>query len=79
MEIMTYYILLKTIIFMNKDCLNEMLFTYEKFASLIKDELVLCPTDFPYLYNKFEPTQIILGNKRHWRVVEETLCYFFNK
>lgn len=26
-----------------KDCLNEMLFTYEKFASLIKDELVLCP------------------------------------
>ena len=25
-----------------KDCLNEMLFTYEKFASLIKDELILC-------------------------------------
>jgi hypothetical protein len=52
-----------------KDCLNEMLFTYEKFASLIKDELVLCPSDFPYLYNKFQTTQIILGNKRHWRVV----------
>jgi hypothetical protein len=59
-----------------KDCLNEMLFTYEKFASLIKDELILCPSDFPYLYNKFEPTQIILGNKRHWRVVEETLVTF---
>jgi len=59
-----------------KDCLNEMLFTYEKFASLIKDELVLCPSDFPYLYNKFETTQIILGNKRHWRVVEETLVTF---
>jgi hypothetical protein len=59
-----------------KDCLNEMLFTYEKFASLIKDELILCPTDFPYLYNKFEPTQIILGNNRHWRVIEETLCTF---
>ncbi|MFM8422642.1 MAG: glycosyltransferase family 2 protein, partial [Candidatus Fonsibacter sp.] len=44
-----------------KDCLNEMLFTYEKFASLIKDELVLCPSDFPYLYNKIETTQIILG------------------
>jgi hypothetical protein len=43
-----------------KNCLNEMLFTYEKFASLIKDELVLCPSDFPYLYNKFETTQIIL-------------------
>jgi hypothetical protein len=59
-----------------KDCLNEMLFTYEKFASLIKDELILCPSDFPYLYNKFESTQIILGNKRHWRVVEETLVTF---
>jgi hypothetical protein len=59
-----------------KDCLNEMLFTYEKFASLIKDELILCPSDFPYLYNKFETTQIILGNKRHWRVVEETLVTF---
>ena len=59
-----------------KDCINEMLFTYEKFASLIKDELILCPSDFPYLYNKFEPTQIILGNRRHWRVIEETLVTF---
>ncbi|NCU74455.1 MAG: glycosyltransferase family 2 protein, partial [Candidatus Fonsibacter lacus] len=40
-----------------KNSLSEMLFSYEKFASLIKDELILCPTDFPYLYNKFEPTQ----------------------
>jgi hypothetical protein len=53
-----------------------MLFSYEKFASLIKDELIICPTDFPYLYNKFEPAQIILGNNRHWRVIEETLCTF---
>ena len=59
-----------------KQCLSEMLFTYEKFASLIKDELILCPSDFPYLYNKIEPTQIILGNNRHWRVVEETLVTF---
>ena len=60
----------------DQNSLSEMLFCYEKFASLIKDELILCPTDFPYLYNKFEPTQIILGNNRHWRVIEETLCTF---
>ncbi len=60
----------------DQNSLSEMLFSYEKFASLIKDELILCPTDFPYLYNKFEPTQIILGNNRHWRVIEETLCTF---
>jgi len=59
-----------------QNSLSEMLFSYEKFASLMKDELILCPTDFPYLYNKFEPTQIILGNNRHWRVIEETLCTF---
>ncbi len=59
-----------------QNSLTEMLFSYEKFASLIKDELILCPADFPYLYNKFEPTQIILGNQRHWRVIEETLCTF---
>jgi len=59
-----------------QNSLSEMLFSYEKFASLIKDELILCPTDFPYLYNKFEPTKIILGNQRHWRVIEETLCTF---
>ena len=59
-----------------QNSLNEMLFSYEKFASLIKDELIICPTDFPYLYNKFEPTQIIIGNNRHWRVIEETLCTF---
>ncbi len=64
------------IIYMKKILLAEMLFSYEKFASLIKDELILCPTDFPYLYNKFEPTQIILGNNKHWRVIEETLCTF---
>ncbi len=32
-----------------QNSLTEMLFSYEKFASLIKDELILCPTDFPYL------------------------------
>ena len=59
-----------------ENALNEMLYSYEKFASLIDDELILCPTDFPYLYHKFEPTQIILGNSRHWRIIEETLCTF---
>jgi hypothetical protein len=53
-----------------------MLVTYEKFASLIKDELVLCPTEFPYLYNNFQTTQLFLENKKHWRVVEEILVTF---
>ena len=58
------------------DCLEEMIFTYERVASQIEDELFICSTDYPYLYNKFENTKILLGNNYHWRKVDETLCSF---
>ena len=32
------------------DSITEMLFTYERIASLTNKELVICPTDYPYLY-----------------------------
>ena len=60
-----------------KDSFQEMIFTYEKIASMLKKEIILCPIDYPYLYNKLEPTNIILGASRHWRVVEESLCTLF--
>ena len=59
-----------------KESINEMLFTYEKIASIIKKELILCPIDYPYLYSKTDITNIFLGDSRHWRVIEETLCTF---
>ena len=40
-----------------KDSLIEMLYTYEKIASLTKKELIICPTDYPYLYNQNENTR----------------------
>ena len=61
----------------NKDAINEMIFTYERISSQINRELILCPTDYPYLYAKIEPTNIFLGSNKHWRRVEETLCTFF--
>ena len=39
----------------------EMLFTYERIASLTNHELIVCPTDYPYLYVKTEDTKIFLG------------------
>ena len=54
----------------------EFLYTYEKIASLIKDELIICPSDYPYLYTQTENTKIFLGEKRHWRQVDQTLCTF---
>jgi len=55
---------------------EEIIFTYERIASQINRELILCPADYPYLYSKIEPTNIFLGSKNHWRKVEETLCTF---
>jgi len=58
------------------DSFTEMLFTYERIASLTGDELIICPTDYPYLYVQAENTNIYLGEKYHWRKVNETLCTF---
>ena len=58
------------------DSIEEMIFTYEKISSQLDKELILCPTDYPYLYNNPQKSNIFLGNKYHWRSVEETLCTF---
>ena len=60
----------------NKNSINEMIFTYERITSQLNKEIVLCPTDYPYLYAKADITQIFLGHKYHWRKVNETLCTF---
>ena len=59
-----------------QETIREMIFTYERISSQINKELILCPTDYPYLYTKIEPTNIFLGSTKHWRVVGETLCTF---
>ncbi len=59
-----------------KDSLKEMLFAYERISSQTKNELIICPVDYPYLYSKIENTEIYLGEKYHWRKVNETLCTF---
>jgi len=59
-----------------KISLSEILYTYEKIASIIKQELIICPTDYPYLYTQAENTKIFLGENRHWRQIDQTLCTF---
>ena len=56
--------------------IKEMIFTYEKLSSMLKSELILCPSDYPYLYSEIENAKIFLGNKSHWRSIKETLCTF---
>ena len=56
--------------------MEEMIASYERISSQLKKELFVCPTDYPYLYMSNEKTNILIGNKRHWRTVDRTLCTF---
>ena len=58
------------------DAISEMIFTYERIASQLNNELILCPSDYPYLYTKIDSTNIFLGSKKHWRKIDQTLCTF---
>jgi len=58
------------------DSITEMIFSYEKFSTIFEDELILLPSDYPYLYAKDDSTRIYLGEKYHWRLVSESLVTF---
>ena len=47
------------------EAIIEMIFAYERIASQTNKELILCPTDYPYLYTKIDPTSIFLGSTKH--------------
>ena len=59
-----------------ENAISEMLFTFEKIASQINQDIFICPADYPYLYSKIEDTKIFIGDKIHWRTVRETLITF---
>tara|TARA_B100000963_G_C22628495_1_gene673642 strand:- start:1831 stop:2847 length:1017 start_codon:yes stop_codon:yes gene_type:complete len=59
-----------------KNSIEEMIFTYERISSQLNKEIIICPTDYPYLYTKTELTQNFLGKNLHWRKVNESLCTF---
>jgi hypothetical protein len=56
--------------------MEEMITSYERIASQINKDIFMCPADYPYLYMNNEKTNILIGNKRHWRTVNQTLCTF---
>ena len=58
------------------DAIEEMIYSYEKFSTIYKKDIIMCPSDYPFLYNKFEHTNILTGYKKHWRRVNESLCTY---
>ena len=43
------------------NAIEEMLLSYERISSQIGKELIMCPADYPYLYNKLQNSKVILG------------------
>tara|TARA_A100001011_G_C14282383_1_gene832163 strand:+ start:1036 stop:2058 length:1023 start_codon:yes stop_codon:yes gene_type:complete len=58
------------------DSISEMIAVYEKFSTILKDEIFIVPVDYPYLYQKSIPTDILVGQKYHWRSIKESLLTF---
>ena len=56
--------------------LEEMVASYERIASQIDKDIFMCPSDYPYLYMNNTKTNVLIGNKRHWRTIDKTLCTF---
>ena len=56
--------------------MEEMIASYERIASQLNRDIFMCPADYPYLYMNNKKTNILIGNKRHWRTVNQTLCTF---
>ena len=60
----------------SEDAITEMIFAYEKFSTIFSKDLILLPSDYPYLYSKDEATKVYLGENYHWRLVSESLVTF---
>ncbi len=56
--------------------LEEIVASYERIASQLNKDIFMCPSDYPYLYMSNAKTNVLIGNKRHWRTVDKTLCTF---
>ena len=56
--------------------LEEMVASFERIASQLDKDIFMCPSDYPYLYMNNAKTNVLIGNKRHWRTVDKTLCTF---
>ncbi len=59
-----------------KTMLAEMIATYERVSSQMGKDIFMCPADYPYLYMNNEKTNILIGDKRHWRTISKSLCTF---
>ena len=56
--------------------LEEMVYSYQRISYQLGKYIFMCPSDYPYFYMSNEKTNVLIGNKRHWRTIDKTLCTF---
>ena len=56
--------------------IEEMISTFERISSQINKDIFVCSADYPFLYMDNIKANILIGNKRHWRTINKTLCSF---
>ncbi len=57
-------------------CLEEMIITYSRISTLLKTDIVLCPSDYPFYYDSTYKTSLLIGKNYRWRNINETLLTF---
>ena len=60
----------------SENSLKEMLYAYQKFSTICKQDVILCPADYPYLYQQNLESLIFVGQNNHWRSIDQTLCTY---
>ena len=56
--------------------LEEMISSYERISSQINKDMFVCSADYPFFYMDNIKTNILIGNNRHWRTINKSLCTF---
>ncbi len=56
--------------------ISEIIKTYQRISSQLNKDIFICPSDYPFLYMENEKTNVLIGDKRHWRTINKTLCTF---
>ncbi len=55
------------------NCIDEMLSSFSRISSILKNDVILCPSDYPFYYDSLYETSLFVGKNYKWRNVRETL------
>ena len=58
------------------DSIEEILHTFSRISSIIKKDIIICPSDYPFFYDSLYKTTLFVGKNYRWRLVRETLLTF---